>query len=188
LTFLAEILSKAYALLANPDSYRILVPYAMTPRQLYVLDTAVTLHQSNDVELDLTLLRGRVYLSNRKPDGPAKVRLRFGENQMWDISLSELRNEVALDFGQVSRLDIAGEEPYAELNLALIRGEASINVNAYDEYNETALAPRPVRLRWDNLRGFGFDANTPMQKVAELPREWYNRRPPASTSSGFRRH
>jgi hypothetical protein len=26
LTFLAEILSKAYALLANPDSYRILVP------------------------------------------------------------------------------------------------------------------------------------------------------------------
>ncbi|HEY7308615.1 MAG TPA: hypothetical protein VH643_04545, partial [Gemmataceae bacterium] len=43
----------------------------------YLQESAVVLHKSKDVDADLTLQTGRLYLSNHKKDGPAVVRLRF---------------------------------------------------------------------------------------------------------------
>src|SRR5207245_7795713 len=44
-----------------------------------VLESGVVLHGNRDVDLDFTLDRGRVVLSNHKGEGPARVRLRFAD-------------------------------------------------------------------------------------------------------------
>ena len=55
-----------------------------------LLESAATLHPApRDLDADLTLQRGRVYLSNRKEKGPARVRLRFWKGESWDITLDE---------------------------------------------------------------------------------------------------
>lgn len=41
-----------------------------------IVESAVVLHESPDVDLDFTLDRGRVDLQNKKPNGPARVRVR----------------------------------------------------------------------------------------------------------------
>ena len=38
-----------------------------------LLESSVILHQSDAFDLDMTLVRGRVYVRNMKPKGPARV-------------------------------------------------------------------------------------------------------------------
>src|SRR5262245_5622125 len=55
-----------------------------------LLESAVTLHHPpTGLDGDLTLHRGRVYLTNRKEKGAAQVRLRFWKGETWDVTLEE---------------------------------------------------------------------------------------------------
>ncbi|MCI0460513.1 MAG: FHA domain-containing protein [Gemmataceae bacterium] len=54
-----------------------------------VLESAVMLHvPSPGTDLDLTVARGQIVVANRKPAGPAQVRLRFLW-ESWDVTLPE---------------------------------------------------------------------------------------------------
>src|SRR5436309_14300256 len=53
-----------------------------------VRETAVVLHDSKEVDLDVTLDRGRIDLVNRKAKGPARVRVRI-RNRAGEIVLAE---------------------------------------------------------------------------------------------------
>ena len=47
--------------------------FTIAQHMQYLLESAVVLHANPNFDLDLTLLRGRVYLRNNKDKGPAKV-------------------------------------------------------------------------------------------------------------------
>src|SRR5262249_7728595 len=149
--------------------------YAISPDQLGLLESAVILHASKDVDLDLTRVRGRIYLSNLKDAGPAKIRLRFGDNQVWDVTLAEPKDEAAAELQRtynVLDIDPEQEEPFAVMRLLLTRGEATVNVNAFDEYTERARPPRAVLFGWDSRKFQGIE------RLDKMPVTW-DKQPPA---------
>src|SRR5207249_2944719 len=60
--------------------------FSVAPIMDYLMDSAVVLHANPKFDLDLTLLRGRIYLANSKDKGRCAVRLRF-QDEVWDITL-----------------------------------------------------------------------------------------------------
>ena len=99
--------------------------------QDFLAESVVKLHKNDKFDLDMTLLRGRVYLSNVKGKddgkGDLKVRLRF-ESEVWDMVL-ERGTEVGIDLVKVYTPGInyrTGDEPRARLGLCLFRGEMEV--------------------------------------------------------------
>ncbi len=146
-----------------------------------LMESAVQLHQPDaGFDMDLTLDRGRIYLSNHKAEGPVNVRLRFA-NQVWDLALLEPGTEIGVDLFKFYAGDIdyrAGEPPIQEAMWYLITGRAGIKFDA-GEYGDL---PAPAFIRWDNK---GPRATDP-QRVAPtalpgLTTAW-NKTPPAGTS------
>ena len=60
-----------------------------------ILEAAVVLHASADHDLDFTLNRGRVDVTNLKKKGSARVRIRF-HDQQWEATLAEPGTRIAL--------------------------------------------------------------------------------------------
>jgi hypothetical protein len=134
-------------LLSDPDKQS---PYP-------VLEAAVVLHQSAGHDLDFTLDRGRVNVSNRNRGGPAKVRVRF-HDQSWDVTLGPLGAEVALQlYGRWS----AGvrftpnpgskDVPTANLLLLVVQGEARVKHGGVSHLMKAP--PGPALLHWCNEVG-----------------------------------
>ena len=92
----------------------------------HLQESAIVLHKPKEKEsdVDLTLLRGRLYLSNHKANDPRglTVRLRF-ENKAWDVTLQP-EAEVLVDLLK-SRMAGTGE-PLAFMKLFLLKGDAGI--------------------------------------------------------------
>jgi hypothetical protein len=110
--------------------------FSRGPVMDFLMESAVVLHKpETEFDLDLTLERGRIYLSNHKP-GPAKVRLRFGpaaEPEVWDLTLAEGNSEVGIDFSKRCTQEIKyleGEEPDMILVLQVLSGKAGLKVEA----------------------------------------------------------
>ncbi len=61
-----------------------------------VFESAVVLHNSPGHDLDFTLDRGRVDVTNIKEKGPARVRVRF-HDQQWEATLAEPGTRIALE-------------------------------------------------------------------------------------------
>lgn len=61
-----------------------------------VLETAVVLHATSDADLEVTLDRGRIDLTNRKPTGTALVRLRL-HTAKWLVTLDKPGSRVAVE-------------------------------------------------------------------------------------------
>ena len=144
--------------------------FALAPPQLNLLESAVVLHKSKDVDLDLSLLRGRIFLTNRKDKGPARIRLRFGEREVWDIALADFGDQIGVDFFSLYDYQInhrAGEEPRSFLFLVLVRGEAKVTVNDVDAHTRRAEPPRSYLFVWDSFSR----AKDPFELKA-LPASW----------------
>ncbi len=91
-----------------------------------VLESVVVLHASDQVDLDVTLLRGRIVVANLRQQAPAKLRLRFHENQVWDVQLDpKARIGVELT-GRVTRGSPAGWAPTAKVNLVTSDGSIGL--------------------------------------------------------------
>lgn len=131
-------------LLSDPDQRS---PYP-------VLEAAVVLHRSAGHDLDFTLDRGRVNLTDRKKEGPAKVRVRF-HDQSWGVALEAPGAEVALQlFGRWS----AGvrfnpkpgpkDVPTANLLLLVVKGEARVRHGGVTHLMRAP--PGPALLHWCN--------------------------------------
>jgi hypothetical protein len=148
--------------------------FALARLQLEMLESAVVLHRNKEFDLDLTLLRGRIFLVNNK-DGPAKIRLRFSERQAWDIELANRNDQIGVDYYTAYRSGInyrTGEEPQGWLFMVLIRGEATVAVNDVDTHTKRVKPPHAYLFGWDSFRKAGEP-----RELEDLPASW-NKTPP----------
>src|SRR5262249_45967396 len=150
--------------------------------QEYLAESAVQLHKNDKFDLDLTLLRGRIYLRNRKDKGPLKVRLRF-ESEVWDMTLEEPGTEVGLDLFKLYTADInySDEEPRANLALCLFDGELELKVDAYNSWRRDVEQPKTVVLLWDSFTKAGAPT-----RLSGVPAIWEKRVGPEAFPEGRR--
>src|SRR5262249_17297469 len=107
---------------------------------LFLLESAVTLHHvpTPGIDLDLTLHRGRVFLTNRKDRGETNVRLRFWREEVWDITLEDPDTMIGAEVMPIPN-DIAplvfpgyrpqkDEEPLVLAALYILKGNARLKV------------------------------------------------------------
>jgi hypothetical protein len=150
--------------------------FSTSPMMNYLLDSAVVLHPGKDVDADVTLQWGRLYLSSHKDKGPAKVRLRF-DKEVWDLTLEEPDTEVGVDLLRLYTPDINyldGEDPRAELYLCMLRGKASLRVDGY-HFSNLQAPPGPALFVWDN-KGSGWRGPLPLER----PLPEFDKQPPAT--------
>jgi hypothetical protein len=130
-----------------------------------VLEAQVTINSQPGVDLDFSLERGRILLSNHKKEGPALIRVRFGE-EVWDITLHDADTEVGLEL-LASCVPYthapANNEPDTEVALLVFKGEASLKVR-----NQEFLLQPSTIVMWDSVVGS-------WTKPSLLPRlpEWF---------------
>jgi hypothetical protein len=122
-----------------------------------VLESAVVLHTDPNVDLDFTLKRGRVVVSNRANRVPARVRVRF-DGQTWTLLLQEAGTEVAVErYGRW----VAGSRfvakpgpedmPSAAVVMFVLKGQADLQTAAA-QYRMAA-PPGPAYFHWNNVSG-----------------------------------
>jgi hypothetical protein len=128
-----------------------------------VLETEVSINSQRGIDLDLGLERGRVLLSNHKKDGPALIRVRFGE-EVWDITLHDSTTEVGLEIMAINvpyTRAPASSEAEMEVALLVFKGEASLIAGGQEN-----LLRQNAIVMWDTSLG---------KKYGVLPKlpEWY---------------
>ncbi|HEY8506496.1 MAG TPA: hypothetical protein VIL46_18075, partial [Gemmataceae bacterium] len=135
------------------------------------METAVRLHPPEGRDLDLTLDRGRVELVNARKEGPARVRLRF-EDQQWDLTLAGPGARAAVEMaGRLppgSRFRPRAKEdpePTVYLVVLAVKGEAVVDTAAHRFHLHAP--PGPALLYWDSVS----DRYVPPVRLAELP-DW----------------
>jgi hypothetical protein len=131
----------------------------------YLQESAVVLHKPRDVDADLTLERGRLFVSNHK-DKDVVVRLRFNE-EVWDLTLQS-GAEAVLDLLKRYREDIdysRGEEPMATLHLFLLKGKAGIAIE-FRRYPDLSAPPGYSYFTWDNK---GAGVRGPSNQAKQVP-------------------
>jgi hypothetical protein len=140
---------------------------------LPALETAFTLNDPKDVDLDLTLDRGRIDLTSLKADGAARVRVRFWD-QTWTIALDGKGTRVALElcgrWPAGSRFKLAKgtekpAEPVASLVMLVVSGSATADFGGFTIGLKAP--PGPAFVEWDSLLG----TRPQPQKLDKLP-EW----------------
>jgi hypothetical protein len=123
--------------------------FSQDPIMDLLLDSAVILHKNPGFDADLTVLRGRVYITASNPG--LKVRLRFS-GEIWDLTLNQPNTEVGLDLmRQVTRDSNwrAAEEPKALAFLCVLQGKANLKIDKYFDHVLEA-PPGPAIYTWDN--------------------------------------
>jgi hypothetical protein len=122
-----------------------------------IIETAVVLHDNPKADLDFTLDRGRVDVTNRKDKGAAHVRVHVWK-ESWDLTLAEPGTRIALEvYGRwqpgVPFVKDAppSHVPFANLLFLVLKGEVDLKHGAH----QFALAapPGPALFQWDNIDG-----------------------------------
>ncbi len=136
-----------------------------------ILEAAVVLHASADRDLDFTLDRGRVDVTNRKKEGAARVRIRF-HDQQWEATLSEPGTRIALElYGRWAKGVSFKKEPGpkdvpAAALLFLVR-KGRVELQHGSCYHVLSAPPGPALLHWDN----SGQAEEGPQQLDKLP-DW----------------
>lgn len=140
---------------------------------LPVLETAFTLNEPKDTDLDLTLDRGRIDLTNLKAEGNSTARVRF-RDQTWTITLEGKGARVGVEFcgrwpaGTRFKLPENDEkplEPVASLVMIVVSGSASVDLGGFTLGLKAP--PGPALVEWDSVAG----ARPQPQKLDKLP-DW----------------
>jgi hypothetical protein len=146
---------------------------------LPVLECALTLNPSPDSDLDVTLDRGRVDLTNRKSAGAARVRL-HAHGETWHVTLTEPGAALALElFGTWPRGSRFVKDPGpkdvpdAQMLFLVLHGQVELGFGGTRE--RLNAPPGPALIEWDSA--FGMDKAP--QVLQELP--------PWTTQAGQRR-
>lgn len=122
-----------------------------------VKEAAFILHQNSSVDLNFTLDRGMVDLTNTKKKGPAKVRFQV-RDQAWELVLREPQCRVALELYsrwpqgvRFTRKPSPTEVPVADLVILVLKGEVDLKHNG----QQFALDAPPGRamVLWDSDNG-----------------------------------
>jgi hypothetical protein len=141
---------------------------------LPILEAAFTLHANPEVDLDFTLDRGRVDVTNTKASGPATVLVRFW-NQQWRVTLDSPGTRVGLElcgrwpagvrFRPAEGKEVSPPSPNASLVLLVLKGSALVKVGGVSV--GMGAPPGPALLEWDSLTG----PRPQPQKLDKLP-DW----------------
>jgi hypothetical protein len=121
------------------------------------LETAVILHDSRSFDLDFTLRRGRVIVTNRKESGTARVWLRI-EGAGFQLALGEPGDSVCIALrsywprGVPFSLTPKPDDLLVHmLDIVAVKGQADVKVSGVQH----ALSAPPGRsfFHWDNING-----------------------------------
>jgi hypothetical protein len=136
-----------------------------------VLESALMLNApSPGFDADFTLERGRVHVANEKPNGPARVRVRF-HREAWDLELTNPQSQVVMDFWGFCPRDVGfSEEPSRQgpvLMLDLyVQGQATLRIG-----ERTIALPNLAKVSWSNIR-----QEVTKPEVLPKPPEWWTNR------------
>jgi hypothetical protein len=154
--------------------------FSMFPEMDYLQESTVILHKPKDVDADLTLETGRLFVSNHNPkDREVVVRLRFAE-EVWDLTLHP-GAEAVLDLLKLYHggIDYArGEEPMATLHLFLLKGKAGIAIE-FRRYPDLSAPPGYSYFTWDNK---GAGVRGPSNQAKSVP-PFFNKELPIEPSN-----
>jgi hypothetical protein len=122
-----------------------------------VIENAVILHAGEGADLNFTLDRGRVDVTNRKENGAARVHMRLRDD-VWDLTLSDPGTRVAFEtYGRWPRGVRFRKEvdpknaPTSSLVILVLKGTAHV---AHKGYQTTMHAPPgPAMWEWDSITG-----------------------------------
>jgi hypothetical protein len=154
---------------------------------LPALETAFTLNEARDADLDVTLDRGRLDLTNTKPAGAATAKVRFWD-QTWTVTLDAPGTRVAFElcarWPAGSRFKAAEPgaapktAPVASLVFLVLKGEPTLNVGGVTV--GLGAPPGPALVEWDSVEG----TRTRPQRLDKLP-DWAD--PDAALSADGRK-
>lgn len=121
-----------------------------------ILESAVILHQT-DLDLDFTLNRGRVDVTNTRRSGESKIRVRF-QKQVWELTLGN-KARVAFElFGRWPAGSPFSKTPKADegptLDLVMLVKEGEVDVKADGRQFAMKAPPGAAYLHWDSVPPF----------------------------------
>jgi hypothetical protein len=137
-----------------------------SPLMNLLLESTVTLHAApSGVDLDLTLVRGRIYLRNAKESGPCKIRLRF-DKEVWDIRLALPGDEVGVDLMRLytPETDFLTEPPRTTVVFFVTKGDAQMDLDEFHSHRLEADGGQTMLLVWESHRKAFAPLRTPMLK------------------------
>ncbi len=122
-----------------------------------VLESAIVVHDNAKVDLDFTLDRGRIVVTNRKAKGAARLQVRV-LGVKWQLNLTEPKATIAMElYGRWPRgmpfrpSPMPEEQPTADLVFLVLEGNVELKSGA----QEFALRapPGPALFHWDSEAG-----------------------------------
>ncbi len=137
------------------------------PGPLPLYEARVVLHAHDQLDLDLTLERGRILLISQRGDRPARVRVRFENTtdpksiEIWDIILEQKDSEVLVERAggyspeepfHPNPKDPARLGPVSNVGLIVVSGSATVRPGGNDTYTLNA-PPGPSLIHWNSLEG-----------------------------------
>src|SRR5262249_54696628 len=152
------------------------------PLNQLLLESAVTLHEPTaNFQADLTLQRGRIFLSSRNADGPLNVRLRVLE-EVWDLTL-EPGAEVGVELlrNYVRGQDWVMDEPRTEVYLVVLQG--NMRLRAYANEFPMQGPPGNALYSWNNVSGGQPGPTFINDQAAPAVREAWSKSSPASDAA-----
>lgn len=141
---------------------------------LPIIETAIVLNKNPSVDLDFTLDRGRVDVTNMKESGSATVRVRV-RDQHADLTLLEPGARFAMEvYGRWPR-GVAfqkepkpGHAPSAEIILLVLAG--AVDAKSGTTTHHLKAPPGPALIQMDLAHGFD-PTPQPLQEIPEWARE-----------------
>lgn len=132
-----------------------------------LLWSSVVLHDPYEgFAADLTVQAGRVYIKTDNPDG-AKVRLRFGGSEIWDLTLPDPTTDVAFEVIITPSPGTADEPPHITAGLTVVGGTAQLKVR----FKDYPKIEKNSVVSWDNKgRGIEGPKKLPDEGVAYFAR------------------
>jgi hypothetical protein len=151
------------------------------PGTFFLYESLVELHANDALDLDFTLRRGRVFLTNTRADRPARVRVRFVNTtdpaapEVWDLTLEEKDAEVMIDcFGffdppgqpfYANAKDPQRQGPATVAGLTVLHGPLYLRAGSISYAMNAPSGPGPAQISWNSQRkGLGKP-----QQLKELP-------------------
>jgi hypothetical protein len=138
------------------------------PETAPLRESEVVLHASKRFDLDLTLRRGRILVTNAKPAGSAQVRVRFDNptnpdhKEFWDLTLQDKGAEVLLEKsstlppdGKFRRNAKDRDRLGPPTAVALVVREGQIRLKVDDVTYGMDKPPGPALFVWTSDRGPG---------------------------------
>lgn len=122
-----------------------------------VRESAVVLHDSRAYDLDFTLERGRVVLTNCTKKGAVRVWVRLA-GVAWELTLPAPGDEVALELAgrwphgtSFEKTPRPGQRPTQVVALHVLKGSLTFKANR--RQYRLAAPPGPAYLHWDSVTG-----------------------------------